>query len=328
MIVRSAFRGAGGFANHLTRADTNEAIQFRDDLSSWPTVDRRSLIEAIDAFSALGQVHGTKSPLLHIVISPSHPLTSADEAMVLRHICRAYQIPDGQPMFALEHDKPGETDRAVHLHFVFQRLKAAEGRLISDRSRLWRNEQLSLEIAFDLGHPLIAGPRVEQLRPILARERPEMAEALAALTAPTRSNATTTAGDRLQAANSQIDLRMFDARVFDVVVQQRTDLAKAHLAVAAGDRALMVVDSATGFSSRWVASCVAKQAPEACLDDPRSGSSLDISSRRRSAFHPPRRTSAKRRCGSTGSSSRIAPRGTSGRRGLRPTDAAADQNNY
>lgn len=247
MIVRSAFRGAGGLTRHLMRVDTNERVIFRDDLSTWPVIDRSGLSDAIDAFHAIGNVRGTTKTLIHIAVSPSEALSMGDLNILLGHVRNVYGIAVDHPMVAIEHRKPGETNRPSHFHFVLQR--AVEGgSLISDKMSRRKNERLSLEVAHDLGHVLVAGPHLESCRARLAAERPDMISALTALRLPARAQSTT-ALEKLIASDIGIDLATIDRKVFDAFHQgAQHALERRGFLLATGDKGVMVVHAPSGFA--------------------------------------------------------------------------------
>jgi len=248
MIVNATFRDQGGLAAHLQRADTNESVVVRDDLSCFCSLE---IDDAVADFAAIGVAKGVKKPLIHISVSPERPLSPEQEHEMIARVRAVYGIPPDHPMLVVAHRKPGEFDRPDHYHTVLPSVKS-DGRRISDAYYKIKNERISLELEVQFGHRLVPGPNVGSVRRQLEIERPEMAEVIASLEAPVDENDMTTVSDKNFAVASGVDLGAFDARVFSVWeaggFKDKAQLASGGLAVALGDNGIMVLDAKTGLS--------------------------------------------------------------------------------
>ncbi len=249
VIIRSSFRGPGGLADHLQRVDTNEKVLVRPDLSP----DGADNVEGTlsDYVAIVGALRGPRNSLLHIAVSPTRALSLADELTVIDRIRAAYGIAPDHAMLAVQHTKPGETDRPAHYHFIFPRLDFGDQRdpgrrprAISDSFSKIKNERLSVELGYDLRHAIVPGPHIDQVRARLAVERPDMTEILAHLK-PLKDQADgTTVADKAAAFGADLDLREFDQRVLEAY--EVGDFEAAKLTLSRGDKTILVVDDATG----------------------------------------------------------------------------------
>lgn len=249
MIVNTSFRAPGGLARHLLRVDTNEAVRIRDDLSVGCALD---VVDAVGDFAVLGRIRGVEKGLIHVSLSPERPLTPQQERQMIAHLRSVYAIPDDHPALVVAHEKPGETARPTHYHVVMPRLRT-DGRRISDSYYKIRNERLSLELELEFAHSLTPGPNIAAVRRVLDVERPDIRAAIADLGPPPRGAAKTTVADKNAAVDAGLDIAAFDARVLDAwcagTIPDADRLRTRGLALARGDKVVMVVDLTTGYSA-------------------------------------------------------------------------------
>ena len=249
MIVNSTFRAPGGLARHLLRVDTNECIRIRDDLSVGCALE---VVDAVSDFAVLGRVRGVEKSLIHMSISPQRSLSAAQERTMCERLRTVYAIPHDHPMLVVMHEKPGETGRPAHYHIVMPRMKSDRRQIRDSFSRI-KNERISLELEVEFAHPLTPGPNIGAVRSVLDVERPDMRAMIADLSPPARGVARTTVADKSAAADVGLDLAVFDARVLDAwragTISDVDRLRARGLALARGDKAVMIVDVTTGYSA-------------------------------------------------------------------------------
>ena len=249
MIVNASFRAPGGLARHLLRVDTNEAVRVRHDLSIGCALD---VTDAVADFAVLGRIRSVEKCLIHVSLSPEKSLTPQQERRMIAHLRRVYDVPSDHPALVVAHEKPGETARPTHYHVVMPRVRV-DGRRISDSFYRIKNERLSLELELEFAHPLTPGPNIGAVRRVLDVERPDMRAMIADLARPAYGAARTTVADKSAAFDVGLDLAAFDARVLAAwcagTIHDADRLRARGLALARGDRALMVVDLTTGYSA-------------------------------------------------------------------------------
>jgi hypothetical protein len=240
-------------AAHIQRGEANEKIVERHDLAVASSMD---LADDIEAFAAAGHARGVTKSLIHAIVSPSHPLTLRQEAAMLATLCRAYGIPAGHPIICVEHVKPGAHDRPSHYHFVAPRVRS-DGACVSSSSTYAKNERVARELECDFGHEIGIGRFSRAVREMLEKERPDISELIDPTVRAERSKSEAqTVADKQQAHLKGADLDAFDRDVLNAWVRAKGDavviaksLAANNIAVAQGDKAVMVVHEATGFSN-------------------------------------------------------------------------------
>ena len=254
MIIRSSFRGPGGLASHLLRTDHNEKVVVRPDLSPDLADEIGSTLRD---YVAMAGAFGVEKSLLHLVMSPTRPLSRLEEARAITLIREAYGVGAAHPMLVVQHTKPGETDRAEHYHLVLPtvdpegtRNRRGRPKRISDSFSRLRNQRLSIEIAHDLGHILVPGPHIDRVRARLAVERPDIQEALKETAPLARDGVRTSVRDKAESFDGHLDLAAFDTRVLSAF--KADDFTSAGLLLAQGTKTIMVVDTATGVSQSLI----------------------------------------------------------------------------
>ncbi len=254
MIIRSSFRGPGGLAVHLSRVDHNEMVVVRSDLSPDLADEIGSTLRD---YVAITGAFGVDKSLLHLVMSPTRPLSRLEEARAITLVREAYGVGASHPMLVVQHTKPGETDRAQHYHLVLPtvdpegtRNRRGRPKRISDSFSRLRNQRLSIEIAHDLGHILVPGPHIDRVRARLAVERPDIQEALKEIAPLARDGVKTSVRDKAEAFDGHLDLAAFDTRVLSAF--RADDFTFAGLLLAQGTKTIMVVDTATGVSQSLI----------------------------------------------------------------------------
>ena len=251
MIIRSTFRGPGGLAAHLSRADTNESVRVRDDLSRGCEL---SISAAIDDFAALGDVDDC---ILHVSVSPSVPLTDAQAARAIDVIQEAYEISAGQPILVIEHVKPGETRRPQHFHAAIPRRDIITGKLIRDAFRLTKNDRAAAQLDAEFGAPIVPVVHAAAVESWLSENAPatlEIINAAGGLQAPERSRDRETGANKRRAADAGVDLVDFGERALNIFDKSGGKPSETHwfiagLRLARGDKCTMLVDVETGYAS-------------------------------------------------------------------------------
>lgn len=251
MIIRSEFIRLSGQAAHLTRTDTNRTVAIRIDLARDAPDD---LLDMTRFFAAIARSNPrTERDLVHVKISPAHPLTDAQLVRALEVLEEEFCIAPSTPRGVVEHDKG---DRPRHFHVLYPIVDPATGRAIRSEANYVKDELVSrrLEIAF--GEPIVPGPRMAEVVEELGRRgQTAEAEALKRYTA-VRSGTRFGHGMRQQAERLGVDLPAFAEKVFECWTRAAGSgqafadgLAQCEMRLAAGNKAVLVLHDATGFSA-------------------------------------------------------------------------------
>lgn len=255
MIVKSNFRGAGGLAAHLSRVDQNERVIVREDLSTGCV---GSIKDAIANFAAMARATGSERPLVHIVVSPGADVPADGEATIIETVRTQYEVEDDHPLLVVAHDKKGDTGREQHFHIVLPAKNPFTGKAISDSWNFRTNEKIAriLEVEFD--HPLVSGKFNQSIAKELASSHSSLSKALSELDLPSKNGVIGTETTQ-QAERLKLNQKSFDECVWNAWQSSRADfktfalkLDASGISVARGDRAMLVVDDATGYSSPMV----------------------------------------------------------------------------
>jgi hypothetical protein len=256
MIIRTSFRAPGGLGAHLERGDTNERVELCVDLCQGCELDIRV---AINEFAALGTDIDTSKSLIHFVVSPDVALLAEQEKTTVGVLLRAYDISNDQPMLVVKHAKPGEFGRPPHYHIIIPRRDFLSGKLIRDSYYKLKNDRVAVQLDAAFSNSVVPVVHKRAVENWFKNNDPAILEnisRLGGIVTPSRPTPTATALEKQRAADDGVDLENFWFRVFAVANGKRTPnrlaWAAAGLRLARGDKAVMIVDLATGHCSTLV----------------------------------------------------------------------------
>ncbi len=249
MIIRSAFRRAGGLGRHLTRTDTNERVEMRLDLARNAPADIR---DALAVFTAIARTNArTNRDLIHFKMSPGHPLTEEELVSTLAVIEEEHAIPGTMPRYVVTHVK-GE--RAQHYHVVFPLVDPASGRAIRSNENYLKDEIASRRLEVMFGEAIVPGPRQNEVIAEFAQRG--MDDAVRAL----GGRGDIEPGQRIDGATRQqadrlgINVKSVWKSIYDIWIEAGKDwtayeqrLDARGFSLARGDKAIMIIHRETGF---------------------------------------------------------------------------------
>jgi len=251
VIVRSEFIRLNGQAAHLSRADTNRTVVIRTDLArNAPD----NLLDMTRYFAAIARTNPrTERDLVHLKVSPAHPLDDVQLARALEVIEEEFGIAATTPRGVVEHDK-GERPR--HFHILYPLVDPVTGRAIRSDRNYFKDEIISRRLELEFGEAIVPGPRMAEVVDELAR-RGQTAEVEALETHPAvQSGARFGHEIRQQAERLGVNLQNFAETVLGCWTEAAgngeafTDrLTKCEMRVAQGKRAVLVLDDRTGFNA-------------------------------------------------------------------------------
>ncbi len=255
MIVKATFRGAGGLGSHLSNVQKNERVIVREDLCVGCLPDIK---ETVATFAAMGQATGIERSIVHIAVSPAAKIPTDGGAIIVETVRRGYEIDAEHPLLVVAHDKNSAAGREQHFHIVLPRKNPSTGESISDSWSYRKDELIGRLLEDHFDHPIVSGRFNKSIAQELEVSHPELATKLLALDQPTRGStvgqATTQQADRLKIHQKSFDDDVYrawklsdgDFRAFAL------NLDQVGASIARGDRALLVVDDATGYSAPLV----------------------------------------------------------------------------
>jgi hypothetical protein len=249
MIIKASFRQPGGLAAHLVRTDNNErvVIAAARDLP-------RDVNEALGLLAIMGAGGQADRCLVHVVASPSpdEPDPGAKQLSRFWELYEAEFKLDGHPFIEVQHQKGA---RPMHVHRVYARRDPTTGHSAHDGHLMRRNEKVARIFEIECGHKPTIGKHQRAVRNALDRERPDIAEAVDPSAQPTNAQPTLDRDETQQAEACGIDPRGFRRRVHAIYREANGNwrafaagLDRAGISVARADRALMVLDGATGYA--------------------------------------------------------------------------------
>ena len=251
MIVRSRFVVLDGQAMHLARTDTNRRVILRHDLFRDAPLDLR---DATRFFSAIARTNlRAKRDMVHIKISPSHDMTDQEIRYTLALIEKEHGISGTMPRLVVQHAKG---DRPDHFHVIWPLVDPETGRAIQSKENYVTDELVSRVLELRFHEAIVPGPRMEEVVEILTqRGQVDEASALAGI-APVKTGGRLGDGARQQGGKLGIDPVKFGMEVESIWSAAGGDpktfvanISLVGMRLAAGDKAVMIVDDRTGYSA-------------------------------------------------------------------------------
>ncbi len=248
MIVKSSWRRADGLEEHLLRTDTNETVRIRHDLFRGAD-DLHAALRLMDAIARTNP--RVVRSFVHVVISPHHEMTDADLAEALAMVEAEHGL-SSVLRAVVEHLKGL---RATHVHVVYPVVDPATGTAARSHDNFERDELVSRRLEQLFGERVTPGPRIEQNIAELRRRGLDAEADQLAPYVPVRHEDPLSRADRQQASRLGVKAPEWSARAFALFEGGGLDIATfagrleaAGLSVARGDRAMLLVDDATGYS--------------------------------------------------------------------------------
>lgn len=254
MIVKSAYRTAGGLHAHVTRTDTNEFVQVRTDLFRGVAGDLAQALHDMEALARLNP--DVTRAFVHIVIAPAHEVTAVELDEALAVIEAEHGIAPQAKRAIVQH---GKGSRPTHYHCIYPIIDPRTGRALRSQGNYERDERASRVLEISLGEPITPGPRLRaNIAELRARHRHAEADILE-VHVPQRHTDPLGRKSRQQATRLGVDAVAWSTGVYAEFEAAQRDLAAfgrrlgaAGLAVARGDRAILIVDAATGHHDALV----------------------------------------------------------------------------
>ncbi len=317
MIVKSTWRQAGGLEAHLLKTESNERVQVQTDLVRGAD----DLHPALRLMEAIARTNPrTKRAYIHVKVSPDHPLTEKELAQTLITVEAEHGISPDAPRAVVAHWKG---TRASHVHAVYSVIDLATGRAVASHGNFERDELVSRRLELLFGERITPGPRIEaNIAELRRRGLNQDADRLASF-APVRHKDGLSRADRQQASWHGVAMASWSATVFALFETSGRDLAgfsglleRSGLSVACGDRAMLIVDDRTGFSTSLVR-LLRREAKSA-------GQPLDMTERQVVAAFPTAPPAAQARDAGLERARMIAERDLAAERRTAFIEAAAD----
>ena len=254
MIVKSAYRRAGGLHPHLLRNDTNEAVTVRLDLFRGIA---GTLAEALHDMEALARLNpDIARSFIHVVLAPAHDLTPMELEQALAVVEAEHGIRVEAKRAVVQHEKGL---RPRHYHCVYPIVDPVTGRALPSQGNFARDELISRILELRFGEPITPGPRMAaNIGELRARNRHAEADHLAAYH-PTRHADPLDRKARQQATRLGLDPAAWSRRVMHLFEEAGRNLARFEerlghhgMRIARGDRAMLIVDDATTYETSLV----------------------------------------------------------------------------
>lgn len=167
MIIKSTRVPAGQVwrtAKYLSSQGDNEEV-------SWLKGDPADIL----TMGAISKLAGSPFAVRHFSISPNERMNAEDLELVLREICREYQVPKTSVtrMVVVQHKKfrASGNNNEFHWHLTLPELNAESLRTLSSSFSKIRNEKISRICELKLGHSIVSGRFNKQVREKLRIER-------------------------------------------------------------------------------------------------------------------------------------------------------------
>ena len=230
------------------RTDTNEIVQVRTDLFR----GTNNLHAALRQMEALARSKPrVERAFVHIVISPDHDLTQPELIEALTLVEREHGL-SSVLRAVVEHLK-GE--RATHVHAVYPVVDPETGATARSHANFDRDELISRRLEIRFGERITPGPRIGQNVAELRRRGLHAEANHLAPYLPVQTENPLSRADRQQASRLEVKPMEWSARAYALFEDAGRDLnafadrlEAAGLSAARGDRAVLLVDDATGYN--------------------------------------------------------------------------------
>jgi len=249
MIISIRFRAPGGLAAHLALTEFNERVEV-----SYARDVEADIGAAIETLTLIGACGRPQRSLIHIKASPAPgEHLSPAQAQRLREIIEAELRIQTHPGIVVTHVKG---NRPAHFHLVYSVADTVTGRAVHDSWIRIRAEKVARTFEAEQGFAPVVGRHNRLVRGALDRERPDIAHLVDADARPISKQATIDIDETQQATRRGADARRVRKIVFEAFEASNRNfrLFAAQLdalgfSIARGDRAIMVLDEATGYST-------------------------------------------------------------------------------